>query len=67
MSLRQMILSILRAYEWDRINFSSTEKCEKVAQMMNISIEELQQMRQDTLRSSIEAIHAYCVESYLVV
>lgn len=49
-------LSILRAYEWDRINFSSLEKCEKTAQMMHISVQELQQIRQETLRSSIETI-----------
>lgn len=49
-------LCILRAYEWDRINFSSTEKCAKTAKMMQISIEELQQIRQETLKSSIESI-----------
>lgn len=49
-------LCILRAYEWDRINFSSLEKCEKTAQMMHISVQELQQIRQETLRSSIETI-----------
>jgi len=49
-------LCILRAYEWDRINFSSTEKCRKIAQMMHISIEELQQIRRETLKNSIETI-----------
>jgi len=49
-------LCILRAYEWDRINFSSTEKCVKIAQMMQISTEELQQIRRETLKSSTESI-----------
>lgn len=38
-------LTILRAYEWDRINFSTKEKRESVANMMGISVEELNQIR----------------------
>ncbi|MBU0599674.1 B12-binding domain-containing radical SAM protein [bacterium] len=41
-------LTILRAYEWDRINFSSSEKKKKITAMMNISEEELDQIRQQT-------------------
>lgn len=41
-------LMILRAFEWDRINFSSKEKTEKVAQLMNLSIEELEEHRKKT-------------------
>lgn len=45
-------LSILRAYEWDRINFSTVEKEKRTADMMGISIEELRKIRKrsrDTL------------------
>ena len=49
-------LCIFRAYEWDRINFSSTEKSEKIAQMMHISIKELQEIRRETLKSAIGTI-----------
>lgn len=41
-------LMVLRAFEWDRINFSSAEKTAKVAKMMNLSIEELDQHRKQT-------------------
>lgn len=45
-------LSILRAYEWDRINFSTVKKEKRTAEMMGISIEELRKIRKrsrDTL------------------
>jgi len=41
-------LMVLRAYEWDRINFSSPEKIQKIALMMNISVEELNKIRKQT-------------------
>jgi anaerobic magnesium-protoporphyrin IX monomethyl ester cyclase len=44
-------LSILRAYEWDRINFTDESKRKKTAAMMNISMEELQRIRRSTLDS----------------
>lgn len=44
-------LSILRAYEWDRINFTDRKKRARTAQMMGISLAELQQIRRDTLRN----------------
>lgn len=44
-------LAILRAYEWDRINFCRPEKKKKVAAMMNITEEELDQIRRETRRS----------------
>lgn len=40
-------ISILRAYEWDRINFSP-EKIERVAQIWGCSIEELKKIRKET-------------------
>lgn len=41
-------LKILRAFEWDRINFSSKEKRKKNAMFMNMSTDELQNHRQKT-------------------
>jgi len=41
-------ISILRAYEWDRINFTDPVKREKTAKMMNISLEELENIRRET-------------------
>ena len=43
-------LQILRSFEWDRINFSTPEKIEKVAKMMGITIEELNEHRKQTRR-----------------
>ena len=42
-------LTILRAYEWDRINFKTNEKRELTAKMMGITIEELYNIRRKTL------------------
>jgi anaerobic magnesium-protoporphyrin IX monomethyl ester cyclase len=44
-------LRYLRAFEWDRINFNSQEKKERIAKMMSISMEQLEQLRNDTLDS----------------
>jgi len=41
-------LMVLRAFEWDRINFSTPEKTVKVARMMKISLEELHVHRKKT-------------------
>ncbi|MBU1249342.1 MAG: radical SAM protein, partial [Proteobacteria bacterium] len=41
-------LTILRAYEWDRINFSSPEKLRRTAEQMRISVEELNRIRKQT-------------------
>jgi len=41
-------LMVLRAFEWDRINFNSAEKTAKIAKMMNLSIEELNLHRKQT-------------------
>jgi len=45
-------LSILRAFEWDRINFSTPERRERTAQMMGISLEELDRIRTNTRRNA---------------
>lgn len=44
-------MSILRAYEWDRINFSSYEKRKRTADMMGISVQELDEIRKNTRRT----------------
>jgi anaerobic magnesium-protoporphyrin IX monomethyl ester cyclase len=41
-------ISILRAYEWDRVNFSDPKKQQKTASVMNITIEELNKQRKAT-------------------
>lgn len=46
-------LSILRAYEWDRINFTDPDKLQKTADIMGISIGELNQIRKST-RDNLE-------------
>jgi radical SAM superfamily enzyme YgiQ (UPF0313 family) len=46
-----MELKILRAFEWDRINFSTPEKTQKIAKALGVTIEELDQHRQKTRQS----------------
>lgn len=46
-------LTILRAYEWDRINFSTPEKIRKTADMMGVSIAELNAIRRNTRDSAL--------------
>ena len=41
-------LMVLRAYEWDRINFSTPEKTAKAAQMMCLTIDQLKEYRKQT-------------------
>lgn len=45
-------LTILRAYEWDRINFVDPEKRRRTAKMMGITEEELMQIRRRTLKDA---------------
>ena len=49
-------LTILRAYEWDRINFSNPKKLKRIADRMAITVEELNQIRKRTLNNAIKAI-----------
>jgi len=49
-------LTILRAYEWDRINFSNPKKLKRIAERMGITVEELNQIRKRTLKNAIKAI-----------
>lgn len=41
-------VSVLRAYEWDRINFSSDKKIERVANIMGITKDEIERIRKET-------------------
>lgn len=41
-------LQILRAYEWDRINFKTIDKREKIAKSIGITIKELEEHRRNT-------------------
>ncbi len=41
-------LQILRAFEWDRINFNSEERKKNIARIEGINIEELEQWRKNT-------------------
>lgn len=45
---RPQDLKILRAYEWDRINFSDPKKKKKIAEMMGITEERLDEIRKAT-------------------
>ena len=49
-------LTILRAYEWDRINFSDPKKLKKIADRMRISVEELNGIRKRTLENAKKTI-----------
>jgi radical SAM superfamily enzyme YgiQ (UPF0313 family) len=41
-------VGVLRAYEWDRINFSTPEKRARIAKMWGLTIEEMNQVRKKT-------------------
>ncbi|SMF45096.1 B12-binding domain-containing radical SAM protein [Desulfovibrio gilichinskyi] len=45
-------LTILRTYEWDRINFKTPEKIKRTAAMMKVTEEELLKIRRNTLLSA---------------
>ena len=44
-------LEVVRAFEWDRINFKTEEKKAKIARMCGITMEELEQWRRETRKS----------------
>lgn len=44
-------LAVLRAYEWDRINFSTLEKRKRACRILDISEEELREYRKQTRRN----------------
>jgi anaerobic magnesium-protoporphyrin IX monomethyl ester cyclase len=50
-------LTILRAYEWDRINFSDRDKRRRTCKMMGITEEELLLIRKNTLGKVVKALN----------
>lgn len=46
-------LTILRAYEWDRINFATEEKRRRICEMMQISEGELEELRRETRKAAL--------------
>ena len=49
-------LTILRAYEWDRINFTNPQKRKQTVEIMGITEEQLYQIRRRTLRTACQLI-----------
>lgn len=49
-------LTVLRAFEWDRVNFSNPEKRKKIVEMMNITEDELNKIRRKTLSEAVSSI-----------
>ena len=49
-------LTILRAYEWDRINFSNPKKLKKIANRMGITIDALNVIRKRTLDNARKTV-----------
>jgi hypothetical protein len=45
-------LTVLRAYEWDRINFTDPEKRRKTVEMMGITEDELRLIRKRTIEGA---------------
>jgi anaerobic magnesium-protoporphyrin IX monomethyl ester cyclase len=50
-------LTLLRAYEWDRINFISKDKREKTAKIIGITEDELKEVRRKTLAEAITKLN----------
>lgn len=49
-------LTLLRAYEWDRINFKTQEKIQKICKMMNCSKSDLEHLRIETRKNALKKI-----------
>lgn len=49
-------LTLLRAYEWDRINFATPEKRTKIRDMMRVTDEELEDIRKQTRASAMQRV-----------
>jgi radical SAM superfamily enzyme len=49
-------LTILRAFEWDRINFSDEKKANRIADMMMVSAEEMNNIRRLTRLNALLSI-----------
>ena len=55
-------LTILRAYEWDRINFTDYEKMKRTADMIKVSVEELREIRRNTLKNALQKLSGLVCE-----
>jgi len=51
-------LTVLRAYEWDRINFTDTHKREMTKKMMGVTDKELSKIRRETLNNACRLVGA---------
>ncbi len=49
-------LTVLRAFEWDRINFTKPEKRQRIARMMGITLSELDDIRRKTRQSALDKV-----------
>lgn len=49
-------LTVLRAFEWDRINFTRPDKRTKIARMMGIDEAELKKIRKNTLNQALAGL-----------
>lgn len=49
-------LTILRAFEWDRINFTKLSKRERIAEAMKITLDELHDIRRRTINDAFQNI-----------
>jgi len=49
-------LTVLRAFEWDRINFTRADKRQRIAKMMGVTEQELDRIRRETRRTAIEKV-----------
>lgn len=49
-------LTILRAYEWDRINFTDPKRRKRIAEMMGVTEDELCEIRRRTLNDACKLI-----------
>jgi hypothetical protein len=51
-------LTILRAFEWDRINFTNQNKLENICRMMGITLSDMDIIRKKTLANAINLIRS---------
>jgi radical SAM superfamily enzyme YgiQ (UPF0313 family) len=55
-------LAILRVFEWDRINFKTPAKKEKIARLMNVSIKRLDEIRKDSIQKTLGIVKDYLAD-----
>ncbi|MBF0269677.1 MAG: radical SAM protein [Alphaproteobacteria bacterium] len=49
-------LTVLRAFEWDRINFSNADRCREIARMMGIGEDRLAEIRRSTRENALKIL-----------